>query len=54
MNKSMALKRQEDKFYTQLEHQIQVLKSYDKELIRKPSRDEIVKHLGVKTRQTTK
>ena len=47
MNRSMVLKKQENKFYNQLEKQLQDLAKQDYTLVRKPSREEIVQHIDV-------
>ena len=39
LNKSMAMKRQEDKFYAKLEEQFNKLKLEETHLVKKPSRE---------------
>ena len=43
----MAMKKQENKYYDQLEKQFKELAQQDRALIKKPSREEIIQHIDV-------
>ena len=45
MNRSMALKKEENMFYEQLEKQFKEMASKDETLVKKPSREEIIQLL---------
>ena len=48
LNKSMVLKQKENKFYDMLERKFDRLAQIDKSLVRKPSKEEIIRHLDTK------
>ena len=45
MNRSMALKKEENKFYDKLEKQFKEMAIKDETLVMKPSREEIIQHI---------
>lgn len=44
----MVLKQKENKFYDMLERKFDRLAQIDKSLVRKPSKEEIIRHLDTK------